>query len=55
LQYVSPSLQFVLGVWLYDEAFDQSRLLGFVLIWLALLVYSLDGWRVSRALPQRRA
>jgi chloramphenicol-sensitive protein RarD len=49
LQYISPTLQFGLGVWLYHEPFDVSRLAGFVLIWLALGVYSAEGWwRMSR-------
>ncbi|MBK9443833.1 MAG: EamA family transporter RarD [Comamonadaceae bacterium] len=52
LQYISPSLQMLLGVWLYGEAFDPARALGFYLIWLALVVYSLDGlWRSHRPLP----
>ena len=45
LQYISPSLQMLLGVWLYGEAFDPARALGFYLIWLALVVYSVDGLR----------
>ena len=49
LQYISPSLQMLLGVWLYGEPFDPARALGFYLIWLALVVYSLDGlWRSRR-------
>jgi len=48
LQYIGPSIQFVLGVWLFHEPFGGPRLAGFGLIWLALLVYSADGWRVSR-------
>ncbi len=51
LQYISPSLQMLLGVWLYAEAFDPARALGFYLIWLALLIYSLDGWMASRRHP----
>jgi chloramphenicol-sensitive protein RarD len=43
LQYISPSLQMLLGVWLYGEAFDPARAIGFYLIWLALVVYSLDS------------
>jgi len=51
LQYISPSLQMLLGVWLYGEPFDPARALGFYLIWLALVVYSLDGlWRSRRPL-----
>jgi chloramphenicol-sensitive protein RarD len=48
LQYIGPSIQFALGVWLFNEPFGGQRLLGFGLIWAALLVYSADGWRVSR-------
>ncbi len=48
LQYISPSLQMLIGVWLYGEAFDATRALGFYLIWLALLVYSLEGFMQSR-------
>ncbi|HNW61415.1 MAG TPA: EamA family transporter RarD [Piscinibacter sp.] len=48
LQYIGPSIQFALGVWLFNEPFGGQRLIGFGLIWAALLVYSADGWRVSR-------
>ena len=44
LQYISPSLQFLLGVWLFREPFEAARLIGFVLIWLALLMYGAEGW-----------
>lgn len=44
LQYISPSLQFALGVWVFHEAFEPARLAGFVLIWTALCLYSLEGW-----------
>ena len=48
LQYIAPTLQFALGVWLFGEPLQASRLIGFGLIWVALLVYSLEGWRQSR-------
>ena len=48
LQYIGPSIQFVLGVWVFHEPFTPARLAGFALIWIALLVYSADGWRVTR-------
>jgi len=53
LQYLSPTIQLALGVWVFREPFDQARLVGFAFIWAALLIYSLDGWRRSRlaALP----
>jgi chloramphenicol-sensitive protein RarD len=43
LQYISPSLQMLLGVWLYGEAFEAARAIGFYLIWIALVLYSVDS------------
>ena len=49
LQYIAPSLQMLLGVWLYGEAFDPARALGFYLIWAALVWYSVDSvWHARR-------
>jgi chloramphenicol-sensitive protein RarD len=45
LQYLGPSIQFVLGVWLFAEPLSAARMVGFCLIWAALAVYSLEGWR----------
>jgi chloramphenicol-sensitive protein RarD len=53
LQYISPSLQMLLGVWLYGEAFEPARLIGFGLIWIALLVYSAEGgWNGRKTLAR---
>jgi chloramphenicol-sensitive protein RarD len=43
LQYIGPTLQLLIGVWLYHEPFGQLRLFGFALIWSALAVYSFEG------------
>jgi len=52
LQYISPSLQMLLGVWLYGEPFEPARAIGFYLIWAALAVYTAEGlWRMQRRLP----
>jgi len=48
LQYIAPTLQFGLGVWIYHEPFQPSRMIGFALIWLALLVYSLESLWTGR-------
>ncbi|MDF0604351.1 EamA family transporter RarD [Neisseriaceae bacterium TC5R-5] len=53
LQYIGPSIQLLLGVWLFQESFGSARAIGFALIWLALLLYSAEGWRQSR-LRRRR-
>lgn len=49
LQYISPTLQFALGVWVFHEPFQMARLAGFVLIWAALGVYSVEGWLAAGA------
>ena len=43
LQYIAPTMQFLIGVFLYHEPLDRYRLIGFSLIWLALVIYSLEG------------
>jgi chloramphenicol-sensitive protein RarD len=48
LQYIGPTLQLLIGVWLFHESF-APRALGFILIWLALLIYAIDGVRSARA------
>lgn len=44
LQYVAPTLQFLLGVLLYHEPFTQTSAVGFGFIWLALLIFSLESY-----------
>ncbi|CAG1019075.1 Protein RarD [Burkholderiaceae bacterium] len=51
LQYLAPSIQLVLGIWLYHEPFGGARMVGFGLIWLALAVYSAESWLQSSPRP----
>jgi chloramphenicol-sensitive protein RarD len=48
VQYSSPTLQLLLGVWVLHEHFDMQRLLGFALIWSALLLLSVNALRQRR-------
>jgi chloramphenicol-sensitive protein RarD len=49
LQYISPTIQFLLGIWLFHEAFNAERMVGFLLIWSALALYAAEGlWRSRR-------
>jgi chloramphenicol-sensitive protein RarD len=43
LQYIAPTLQFLLGVLVFHETFDRDRAIGFVFIWAALAVFAFDG------------
>ena len=53
VQYVAPTISLLLGVWVFHEAFDSRRLVGFVLIWSALAIVSADalGLRLLRPAP----
>ena len=48
LQYLAPTIQFLIGVFVYDEPFDQSRLIGFSIVWLALIVFWVENYWASR-------
>jgi chloramphenicol-sensitive protein RarD len=48
LQYIAPTTQFLLGLLLYREPFSASQLVGFGLIWSALLVFTLESLRHRR-------
>ncbi len=48
LQYLTPSMQFLIGVYLQHEAMSSSRWVGFALIWLALTIVSADAVRHNR-------
>jgi len=43
LQYIAPTLQFLIGVLVFHEPFDRERLVGFGCIWLALAIFAADG------------
>jgi chloramphenicol-sensitive protein RarD len=48
LQYIAPTLQFLAGVLIYKESFDQSRIVGFSLVWLALIIFWLENYLYQR-------
>ncbi|NOU83501.1 EamA family transporter RarD [Paenibacillus sp. LMG 31459] len=48
IQYISPTTSMLLAVFLLGEPFSQGRLVSFSFIWVALIVYSVAGFRKSR-------
>lgn len=53
LQYIGPTIQMLLGVWFFHEAFTAARLAGFAVIWGALVLYVAEGlWLMRRPTPQ---
>jgi chloramphenicol-sensitive protein RarD len=51
LQYLAPTLQFLIGVAVYGEPMPASRLAGFALVWLALAIFTVDAVRGARRVP----
>jgi chloramphenicol-sensitive protein RarD len=50
VQFIGPSLQFVCGLLVFNEPFGSARAIGFILIWIALLIYAVHGLR-KKPLP----
>jgi chloramphenicol-sensitive protein RarD len=48
LQYITPTIQFSIGVWVRHEAMPTARWIGFVVIWFALVALGTDLVRSSR-------
>jgi chloramphenicol-sensitive protein RarD len=55
LQFITPTLQFSIGVWVRHEDMPTARWAGFLIIWLALVVLATDLVRSSRAVDNRVA
>ncbi|WP_018693836.1 EamA family transporter RarD [Algicola sagamiensis] len=52
LQYIGPSLMFLLGVFAYGETISMEKLTSFIFIWTALFVFTLDSIRTPRITPK---
>jgi chloramphenicol-sensitive protein RarD len=55
LQYITPTIQFSIGVWINHEEMPTARWIGFFVIWLALATLGTDLVRSSRAIDNRIA
>src|SRR5919107_1406985 len=54
LQYVAPILQLACGVLLFHEPMPAARLAGFALVWVALIIFTVDGIRGARGARAER-
>ena len=45
VQYIAPSIQFLLAVFLFREPLTTSHMVAFPLIWAGLAIYSWSAWR----------
>ena len=49
LQYITPTIQFCIGVWYYNEDMSTARWVGFLIIWVALMSLATDLVKSSRS------
>lgn len=48
-QYIGPTVSFLLAVFVYDEVLEPEKITSFILIWIALVIFSIDGYLRKRA------
>ena len=48
LQYIAPTLQFLIGVFIYKEPFDRALLIGFSIVWVALIIFWVENFLAHR-------
>lgn len=55
LQYIAPTLQFLIGVLIFGEAFTHTQFVGFGLVWAALILFTAENFWARRQATQRLA
>jgi len=50
LQYIAPTIQFLIGVFIYKETFDRSHLIGFGIVWAALIIFAVESYFSNRTI-----
>ena len=48
MQYIAPTLIFLVAVFVFGEEFGQARMIAFPMIWAALVIYSVSMFRKMR-------
>ncbi len=48
MQYIAPTMQFLIGVLVYKEPFSQAQFVGFAIVWVALIIFGVEGYLSSR-------
>lgn len=50
LQYIAPTIQFLIGVFVYHEPFSHAQLTGFSMVWFAVILFLMERWKFGRSL-----
>lgn len=49
MQYMAPSMHFLMAIYIWGEPLDSTKLMTFGMIWAALVVFTYDSWRRYRS------
>ena len=49
MQYMAPSMHFLMAIYIWGEPLDPTKLMTFGMIWAALVVFTYDSWRRYRS------
>ncbi len=49
LQYIAPTIQFLLGIFIFKESFSVNQFIGFLAVWIALIIFGLNSFKSYRA------
>lgn len=50
-QYITPTIQFLLGFFIYKESFSSTQLIGYSIIWIALIIFALENYLNRKIKP----
>jgi chloramphenicol-sensitive protein RarD len=48
LQYIAPTIQFLIGILIYKEPFDRAHFIGFGIVWVALIIFWVENYLAHR-------
>ncbi len=48
LQYIAPTIQFIIGIFIYREPFSNDQLIGFGIVWIALAIFLVESYLANR-------
>ena len=48
IMYINPTMQFLIGVFVLEESYPPERMITFVIIWFALVLFSIGLWRLRK-------
>lgn len=53
MQFIAPTIQFLIGVYIYKEPFSHNQLIGFSIVWLALIIFWVEGFYANlKSIPE---